>query len=98
MERARVARECAEETGMSYRESERVVDSELFLDEYPRWGLGTPTGQWCCMKCSFMLQGEDRKRQNICGTEAAGAVYLNLNPGQTYPPWNLWVTKHPEKR
>ena len=42
MERARVACECAEETGMPIRQSERVVDSELFLDEYPRWGLGTP--------------------------------------------------------
>ena len=27
---------------MSYRELERVVDSELFLDKYPRWHLGTP--------------------------------------------------------
>ena len=42
MERARVACECAKETGMSYRELERVVDLELFLDKYPRWGLGTP--------------------------------------------------------
>ena len=42
MERARVAREHAKETGMSYRELERAVDSELFLDKYPRWGLGTP--------------------------------------------------------
>ena len=42
MERAQVACEHAEETGMSIRELERVVDSELFLDEYPRWGLGTP--------------------------------------------------------
>ena len=83
-----MAREHAKETGMSYRELERVVGSELFLDEYPRWGLGTPTGWWCCMKCSFMLQGEGRKRQNICATEAAGAVYPNLNLGQTYLPWN----------
>ena len=42
MERARVAREQAEEKGISFRESEQMVDSELFLDEYPRWGLGTP--------------------------------------------------------
>ena len=42
MERARVASERAKEEGMSYRESERVVDSELFLDEYPRWCLRTP--------------------------------------------------------
>ena len=40
MERAGVAREWAEEKGISYRESEQMVDSELFLDEYPRWGLG----------------------------------------------------------
>ena len=42
MERAQVAQEQAEEKGISYRESEWLVDSELFLDEYPRWGLGTP--------------------------------------------------------
>ena len=85
MERVRVAHKCAKETGMSYRESERVIDSELFLDKYPRWGLGTPTSWWCCMKCSFTLQGEGRRRQSICATEAARAVFLNLNPGQTYP-------------
>ena len=37
-----MAHEHAKETGMSIRELERVVDSELFLDKYPRWGLGTP--------------------------------------------------------
>ena len=42
MERARVAQEWAEEKEISFRESEWMVDSELFLDEYPRWGLGTP--------------------------------------------------------
>ena len=40
------------------------------------------------MKCSFMLQGKGRKRQNICAAKAAGAVYPNLNPRQTYLPWN----------
>ena len=42
MERAQVAWDHAEEEGILYQESERMVDSELFLDEYPRWGLGTP--------------------------------------------------------
>ena len=42
MERAGVAHEWVKEKGISYRESERMVDLELFLDEYPRWGLGTP--------------------------------------------------------
>ena len=88
MERARVAHECAKETGMSYRESERMVDLEPFLDEYPMWGLGTPTSQWCFIKCSFTLQGKGRKRQNVCATEATGAVYPNLNLGWTYLPWN----------
>ena len=41
MERAQVAQEWAEEKGISFRELEQMVDSELFLDEYPRWGLGT---------------------------------------------------------
>ena len=31
----------AEEVVISVQESERQVDLELFLDEYPWWGLGT---------------------------------------------------------
>ena len=42
MERSQVAWERAKEEGISFRESEQMVDSELFLDEYPQWGLGTP--------------------------------------------------------
>ena len=42
VERSWVAQERAEEKGISFRESEWMVDSELFLDEYPWWGLGTP--------------------------------------------------------
>ena len=32
----------AEEEGLSFREAERVVESEFFLNEYSQWGLGTP--------------------------------------------------------
>ena len=42
IKRSRAAQERAEEEGISVLESERMVDLELFLDEYPRWGLGTP--------------------------------------------------------
>ena len=42
IERTWVARERANEEGISIRESEQMVDLELFLDEYPWWGLGTP--------------------------------------------------------
>ena len=88
MERAQVGWERAEEKGISFRESEWIVDLEVFLDEYTRWGWELPTGWWCYMKCSFMPQIEGRKRQNACSTEAAGAVYPNLNLGWTNPPWN----------
>ena len=30
------------ETGNSVREAEHRIDIKLFLDEYPRWELGTP--------------------------------------------------------
>ena len=42
VERSQVAQERAEEEGISFRESEQMVDLELYLDEYPQWGLGTP--------------------------------------------------------
>ena len=42
MEKSREAHDKAEEEGLSFREAERVMESELFLDKYPQWGLGTP--------------------------------------------------------
>ena len=37
-----MAHKRAEERGISIWESEWIVDSKLFLDKYPQWGLGTP--------------------------------------------------------
>ena len=42
MEKTREACSVAEHEGLSYREAKRVVESNLFLDEYPRWNLGSP--------------------------------------------------------
>ena len=42
IERRQVAWERAEEKGISFRESEQMVDLELFLYEYPQSSLGTP--------------------------------------------------------
>ena len=42
MEKSWVAHHRTEEEGLSLREAERVIESKLFLDEYPWWGLGTP--------------------------------------------------------
>ena len=42
MEKSHVAHCRVEEEGLSIKEAERVVKSEMFLDEYPRWELSTP--------------------------------------------------------
>ena len=42
MEKSQVACHWVEEEWLSIREAERVVESEMFLDEYPRWELRTP--------------------------------------------------------
>ena len=75
MERAQVAHECAKETGMSYRELERMVDSELFLDEYPRWGLGTP--HWSVVLHEMFLHatGQGQKEAEcMCHQGCQGSV------------------------
>ena len=42
MEKSRMACCQVEEEGLSIREVERVIESEMFLDDYPRWELRTP--------------------------------------------------------
>ena len=42
MEKSCVTCHQAEEEGLTIREAERVIKSEMFLDEYPQWELGTP--------------------------------------------------------
>ena len=42
MEKSWVTHHQVEEEGLSIREVERVIESEMFLDEYPQWELGTP--------------------------------------------------------
>ena len=39
---AKAAQDFAKENDMSIQEAEHQIDIGLFLDEYPRWGLGTP--------------------------------------------------------
>ena len=63
MERAQVAHERAEEKGISFRESERMVDSELFLDEYPRWGLGTP--HWSVVLHEMFLHAAGQGQKEV---------------------------------
>ena len=42
MRRSQTTREQAREVRLSVREAEQRIDTELFLDKYPRWELGAP--------------------------------------------------------
>ena len=42
MNKSQTARELAIEVGLSVREAKQRLDAELFLNGYPRWGLGAP--------------------------------------------------------
>ena len=88
MEKSQVTCCKVEEEGHSLREAERVIESKLFLDEYPWLGLGTPTGQLSCMRCFFMLQDGGRRRWNVCATGATEAAYQNLIPRWINLPWS----------
>ena len=42
MEKTQEACHMAEQEGLSYREAEQVVETDLFLDEYPQWNIRDP--------------------------------------------------------
>ena len=58
MEKSQVAHCRAEEEGFSVREAERVIESKLFLDEYPWWDLGTP--HWLVILHQMFLHAAER--------------------------------------
>ena len=51
---------------------------------------GLPTGQSSFTKCSFMLQNEDGKRQNVCAAKVTKAASQNPILRQINPPWSWW--------
>ena len=58
MEKSHVAHHWAEEEGLSIREVERVIESEMFLDEYPWWELGTP--HWTVIPHEMFLHAAEQ--------------------------------------
>ena len=56
----------AEQEELSFREAEQVVETDLFLDEYPWWNIGSPTSQLSYMRCSCTWHHEGKKRWNVC--------------------------------
>ena len=47
-----------EQEGLSFREAERVVETELFLDEYHWWNIGSP--HWLVILHKMFLQAASR--------------------------------------
>ena len=58
VQRSQIAQEQAKETGTSVRESKSRMDVGLFLDEYPRWELGTP--YWSVILHEMFLHAAER--------------------------------------
>ena len=63
MEKSQVACHWAEQEGLSFREAERVIESKLFLDEYPQWGLGTP--HWMVILHEMFLHTAGRGQKEV---------------------------------
>ena len=42
LRKSQTTREWDRDAGLSIREAEHRIDTELFLNEYPQWELGTP--------------------------------------------------------
>ena len=56
--KSQIAREQARETGILVREAEYRTDVGLFLNEYPRWELGTP--HWSVILHEMFLHAAER--------------------------------------
>ena len=81
VERSRVAWERAEEEGISFRESEWMVDSELFLDEYPQWGLGTPHQLVVLHKMFLHAAGQGQKEAKCMFHQGCRGSVPKPDPG-----------------
>ena len=78
VQRTQAAQDFAEENNTSIHEEECQIDIGLFLDEYPRWELGTPHRAIICTKCFYTPLIRGRKRWSKWSTGAAAAVYMTL--------------------
>ena len=81
--KSQTAREQARETGLSGREAEWRIDTELFLDRYPRWKLGAP--HWSVILHKMFLHavkwGQKEAERLICQGCQGSASGPNLEVG-----------------
>ena len=78
IQRSRVAWERAGEKGISVQELKRQVDLELFLDEYPQWGLGIP--HWSIVLHEMFLHAAEQ------GWKEAECMFHQGCCGSIYEP------------
>ena len=75
MEKTWEAHHMAEQEGFSFREAEQVVETNLFLDEYPWWNIGSP--HWSVILHEMFLhvasQGQ-KEAEHMCHWGCQGSI------------------------
>ena len=61
--KSQATREWARETGLLIQEVEHWIDTELFLNEYPQWELGSP--HWLVILHEMFLHAADRGQKEV---------------------------------
>ena len=75
MKQIREACHMAEQEGLSFREAERVVETDLFLDEYPWWNIGSP--HWTVILHEMFLHVASRgqkEAEHMCCWGCQGSI------------------------
>ena len=96
--KSQITREQARKMGASVREAECRIDIRLFINEYPRWELGTP--HWSVILHEMFLHAAERgrRRQNVWSTRAAKAAHQNLTQRLVTLPLSMWGIGHPARK
>ena len=80
IEKSQVTHCRAEEEGLCFREAERVIESKLFLDEYPQWGLGTPHQSVILHEMFLHAAGWGQKEAECMCCQGCQSSILEPNP------------------
>ena len=86
------AKEQAREAGLSTREAEHRIDTELFLNKYPQWELGTPHQSVILHKMFLHAAKWGKKEQKGSSAKATRTACGDQTWRQTNLPWNFWGT------
>ena len=63
MEKTWEACRMVEQEGLSFRGAEQVVETDLFLDEYPWWNIGSP--HWSVILHEMFLHAASRGQKEV---------------------------------